>query len=227
MSTDRLATRLQGGLLAACITLAPLLLGLSFAVDPTGGVPGGTDHIFASFRAASALHVQYFLWTNAVATFVFAPSYIGLGLLARRASPLLATIGMALGLVGSLPWGVFIEAEALAYHLATAGGLVARAGIWEMVSSEGAVGLLFLAWIIGHLAGYVVLAVALWRAQAIPRWASALILCVVIQGASYVTGNGLFQVVAFAAVFAGSVPAAAAMWRSSRSQESPPSPSAA
>ena len=200
-------------LLAACVLLAPLILALSFLSDPTGGVPGSDPHVVQSFRAASSLQVQLFLWTNTAVTYLFAPSFIGLGLLARRRSPKLALLGTVLGLIGSLPWALFVGTEAVSYHLATAASDAGFARLRDAVSAEGPVALLQVSWIVGHLAGYVLLAVALARGRVVPLWAAVLLACVVVQGASYPTHVGAFQILAFTLVFVGSIPAALRLWR--------------
>jgi hypothetical protein len=65
-------------------------------------------------------------------------------------------------------------------------------------------------WVIGHLLGYVLLGVALFRARAIPRWASgAIVAGAPLMGPlAYGTNVGLLQVLGYLCVFAGSVPAA-------------------
>lgn len=67
--------------------------------------------------------------------------------------------------------------------------------------------------IIGHLLGYVLLGIALLRARVIPRWAAwLLIVSPLLMGPlAYGTGLGLLQVLGYALVFIGSVPAAIAM----------------
>lgn len=80
--------------IAACIVLAPLVVFLGFAFDPTGGVPPEASKIFADYQAASPIKIQLFLFFNAITSYFLPLSFIGLGLLAMRRSPLLATIGM-------------------------------------------------------------------------------------------------------------------------------------
>lgn len=96
--------QVQRGVLAGCVVRAPLVIGLSFVFDPTHGVPHGATSIFTAFRAAGAAQIQTFLWLNTLAVFLFAPSYIGLGIVAMRRSPWLATSGVISGFIGSLPW---------------------------------------------------------------------------------------------------------------------------
>ena len=70
-----------------------------------------------------------------------------------------------------------------------------------------------IAWLFGHLLGYVLLGIALARARAIPLWAACLIVASapLMGPIAYGTGLGLLQVLGFVLVFIGSVPAALAM----------------
>ena len=76
-------------------------------------------------------------------------------------------------------------------------------------------GALTVVYVLGHLAAFVVLAVALGRARLIPAWAAwALTLTSPVTVVAFPTHQqGLLYVVA-ALWFAGSVPAAIAVWRS-------------
>ena len=72
-----------------------------------------------------------------------------------------------------------------------------------------------IAWLFGHLLGYVLLGIALARARVIPLWAASLIIASppLMGPIAYGTGLGLLQVLGFVLVFIGSVPAALAMLR--------------
>jgi hypothetical protein len=69
------------------VVLAPLVIGLSFVPDPTHGVPQGAADIYQAYHAAPAMQMQLFLVFNTIPVFVFAPSYVGLGLVAQRRAP--------------------------------------------------------------------------------------------------------------------------------------------
>jgi len=77
--------------------------------------------------------------------------------------------------------------------------------------------------VVGHVAGYLLLGIALARAKAISRWAAWLIaVSAVIMGPiAYGTKLGLLQVIGYAMVFAGSVPAAIAMLNPRRPDRAP------
>lgn len=68
-------------------------------------------------------------------------------------------------------------------------------------------------WGIGHQFAYVLLGIALLRAQVVPRWAAWLIIgSVPVMGPiAYGTKVGLIQILGYMLVFVGSVPAAPAL----------------
>jgi hypothetical protein len=217
--------KFQRACLAACIVLAPVVLFLGFAFDPTGGVgvPSSVNVLAAEFKAASPLQVQLFLYFNAVTVYFFPLSFIGLGLLAMRRSPWLATTGMIFGLAGSLPFAMFVGPEALAAAVGQLGASASNAAVVHYVSSQGAIFLLQASWVIGHLLGYVLLGIALARSRVIPLWAAGLfIVGIPFQMIAYPTRLGILQLICFALIFIGSVPAALAMLR--RSDEETPLP---
>ncbi len=217
-AADPVYRKLHRALLALCIIIAPLVLFLGFAFDPTGGVgvPSSVNVLAAEFKAASPLQVQLFLYFNAVTVYVFPLSFIGLGLLAMRRSPWLATTGMICGLAGSLPFAVFVGPEALAAAVGQLGASASNAAVVHYVSSQGAIFLLQASWVIGHLLGYVIMGIALIRSRAIPLWAASLfIVGIPFQMAGYGTRLGILQLICFALIFIGSIPAALAMLRRS------------
>ncbi|HEY7358545.1 MAG TPA: hypothetical protein VH590_18820 [Ktedonobacterales bacterium] len=204
--------KLHRACLAGCIVLGPLVVLLGFVFDPTGGVPPAISGIIADFQAVSPLRIQLFLFFNAATPFFFPLSYLGLGLLALRRAPWLSTTGIIVGLVGSLPFAVFVVPEALVAAMAQLGGSnTANVALWQSTTSQGAIVFLQFSWVIGHLLGYVLLGIALGRARAIPLWAACLIaLGAPFQAAAYPTHQGVLQILGFALVVIGSIPAALA-----------------
>ena len=212
--------KLQRASLAACIVLAPLVLFLGFFFDPTGGVPPAASGIFADFRAASPLRIQLFIFFNAITPYFFPLSYIGLGMLAMKRSPWLATIGIAFGLLGSLPFGFFVVPEAIGDILSKTDQRAIFIIVWNGFSSEGAIIFLQYSWVVGHILGYILLGIALGCARAIPLWAAGLIVVAIpFQAAAYMSGQGIYQLISYALIFIGSIPAALTMLRRVRNDE--------
>jgi hypothetical protein len=203
--------KFQRACLAVCIILAPLIVFLGFAFDPTGGVPPAPAKIFAAYQAASPLKIQLFLLFNALTPYVFPLSFIGLGLLAMRRSPWLATFGMICGLVGTLPFGFFVWPEALGDAMIKTGNISAFLAVWNGVSSEGVIIFLQYSWVAGHLLGYLLLGIALARGRALPLWAAGLIILgIPFQAIAYMAHQGIFQLISYLLIFVGSIAAALA-----------------
>jgi hypothetical protein len=209
--------KVQRLFIAFCIATAPLTMAGWFALCPQSSdpaCPNVTDPLaaVAAFREASPLRTQLFLTCSVIAPYICPISYLGLGMLAMRKAPWTSTLGIACGWVGSVPWG-FI-ADSMFYFTAAAhlgqdtsfALLHSRQGLFafpQMMTVAGG-------WVIGHLLGYVLLGIALFRARVIPRWASCLIVAAapVMGPIAYGTNIGLVQPLGYMCVFAGSVPAA-------------------
>jgi hypothetical protein len=156
--------------------------------------------------------LQWFLTFSVIAPYVCPVSYLGLGMLAMRKAPWTSTVGIACGWVGSVPWG--FVADSMFYFTAAAhlgqdksfALLHSRQGLFAFPQMLAVAG----GWVIGHLLGYVLLGIALFRTRVIPRWASSLIVAAapLMGPIAYGTNIGLLQVFGYVCVFVGSVPAA-------------------
>ncbi len=205
---------------AACIILAPLLLALWFGLCPQYGDPACPNYpsyhgALAAFRAANPFLLQVFLVNNIVVPYLYPLSYIGLGLLAMKRSPWLSTIGIACGFVGSIVWSLIADQSFLLTSMARLDQdplsmrvLMEYGKNWEPWIMGGG-------WVIGHLLGYVLLGIALWRAQVSPRWAAGLIIVAapVMGPLAYGTHIGALQILGYVMVFIGSIPAVGALLR--------------
>jgi hypothetical protein len=203
--------------IALCIVTAPLTMAGWFALCPQSSdpaCPSVSDPLaaVAAFRETGPLRTRWFLTCSVIAPYICPISYLGLGMLAMRKAPWVSTVGIACGWVGSVPWG-FI-ADSMFYFTAAAhlgqdtsfALLHSPQGLFafpQMMTVAGG-------WVIGHLLGYVLLGIALFRARVIPRWASCLIVAAapLMGPIAYGTNIGLVQVLGYVCVFAGSVPAA-------------------
>ncbi len=167
----------------------------------------------AAFRAMNPQLLQVYLALTLVIPFVYPVSYLGLGALAVRRRPWLATLGVVCGFAAGVVWA------AIAGQIALLDGMAQIASSPDFVTIEnhfyGAWIVLVLGafWVIGHLAAYVLLGFALWRARAIPLWAALIfILSAPLTGPfAYGTNQGLLQILGFALIFVASIPAALAM----------------
>jgi hypothetical protein len=210
--------RLCYALLAAAVVLAPLALTTWFATCPTfdAGCPDQTrtTAVLADFRNLSPSLMHLFLWASVAAPYLYPASYLGLGLLAIRRAPWLATLGMIFGWAGSIPWGLVADQIFMLRATAAVGHDAIGVAIGHHYYHTSEVGAFLAGWG-GHLPAYVLLGIALWRARVVPRWAAALVIAgAPLMMAAYFPGSSyLLQVGGYAAEFIGAIPVAAALLR--------------
>ena len=215
------ASKFQQIILAASILLAPLLLSIWFSLCPQYGnpqCPTSADPLaaLAAFKAADPGLMSIFLTVNTLIPYVYPLSYLGLGILAMKRSPWLASIGVILGWIGSIAWGVIAGAIFTGYDASRllsgplgASLLSAEYAHWQVYYIVGA------GWVIGHQLAYVLLGLASWRAKVIPKWAGILLIvsAPIMGPIAYGIGNGWIQVAGFGLVLIASIPAAIKMLR--------------
>lgn len=211
--------RLQQVILALAILLAPLCLAGWFALCPQYGDPTCPSNTnpqaaLAAFRAASPLLLKIFLGLNLIVPYLYPVGYIGLGKVAMKRSPWLATIGIGFGWFGSIAWGFIADTI---FHLNTAvqlGQDASFSALERAYFTNPMILLIALGWVLGHLGGYLLLGMALLRSRAIPRWSAWLIIISApLMGPiaySPPINSGLLQVLGYVLVCVGSIPAALA-----------------
>lgn len=155
----------------AAILIAPIAFTVGGLLDPVVHVTNGAANI-AAFATANpftnALHLGAFV----LASFLLPISIVGMARLAMQGSPRLAISGAVLGLIGWLPFSALTAQEDLTLQMATLGGGDLLATLWERFNNDPIMTFYLVVYIVGHLLAYVVLAIGLWRARAIPAWAA-------------------------------------------------------
>ena len=209
--------KLQRTVLAVSVLLAPLSLAVWFSVCPPFGdvsCPSQGVATIAAFRAMNPLLHQVFTALSMVAPYAYPVSYIGLGLIAMRGSPWLATLGTAAGFAGSIPWAWITAGQAgLTQTFAGLAPSHLFVVIEHQLTANPVVLFFATAWVLGHLLGYLLLGIALARAHTVPRWAAwSITASALLMGPiAYGTGLGALQVAGYGLVLAGSIPAARAI----------------
>lgn len=220
-AADPVYRKLHRAFFALCIVLAPLILSLWFSLCPTGANDaacpdqGSTLAVFAAFRAMTPQVMQLFLVLSLILPYLYALSYVGLGLLAMRRSPWLATLGMVCGFAAGIVWAVIADSITMLLSMAQVGLNPLFVTVEHHYYANWLIVTFGAFWVIGHLFAYVLLGIALLRARVIPRWAAwLLIVSAPIMGPiAYGIGVGLLQILGFVLVFIASVPAALAFLR--------------
>jgi hypothetical protein len=220
-SADPVYRKLHRAFLALCIVLAPLILSLWFGLCPTGANDaacpdmGSTLAVFAAFRAMNPQVMQLFLLVSLILPYLYALSYVGLGLLAMKRSPWLATLGMVCGFAAGIVWAVIADSITMLLSMAQVGLNPLFVTVEHQYYASWLIVTFGALWLFGHLFGYILLGIALLRARVIPRWAAWLfIVSAPLMGPiAYGVNVGLLQILGFVLVFIASVPAALAMLR--------------
>ena len=211
--------KLHRAFLALCILLAPLILSLWFGLCPTGSNDascpdqGSSLAVFAAFRAMNPQLMQLFLFLSLMLPYFYALSYVGLGLLAMKRSPWLATLGMVCGFAAGIVWAAIADSITMLFTMAQNGLNPLFVTVEHHYYASWVVLTFGAIWLFGHLLSYVLLGIALLRARVIPRWTAwLLIVSAPIMGPiAYGVNVGLLQILGFVLVFIASVPAALAM----------------
>lgn len=213
LTTDPAYRKLHRILLALCMLAAPLVILLGFVFDPELGTPAGLGAItIAHWKADNPLLIQLFLFFNVITPYFYPASILALGLLAMKQSPWLATFGIIIGLAGSIPFPVFVGQEALVYEIIHMPHSVALAPLSSGLNNTWPVYLLHLTWVPGHLLGWLLLGIALWRARMIPLWAACFFaLNIPFTMLAYGRSEGIWQIIGTALILLASIPAALAM----------------
>jgi len=212
--------RVQLAFLGFCTVLAPILLMAWFSLCPQYGNPqcpssANIPSALEAFRNADPGLMSIFLTINTIAPYVLPLSILALGIVGMKRSPLLSTLGIVSGWMGSIAWG-FIAAAIFVFNDAANLGNNASVSLLSTIYLQWQVYYVVAAgWVLGHLAGYVLLGAALWRGGAAPRWAALmLIVSAPIMGPiSYGLGNGWLQVAGYGLVLIGSLPVALKMMK--------------
>lgn len=173
---------------AVCIVLTPLATGIGVALSPGASGTATDPHgIIASF-AAHADRARLGVVLSVIG--LLSPfGIIGLARLAIRRAPWLAAIGGAIALAGWATMPVFAGQDALTFAMANMGGGDQLAVLWNLFNTSATLNVFLSAYIIGHVGGTLLVAIALGRAHAIPGWAVvAIALYSPLQMARWPTG---------------------------------------
>lgn len=218
---DPIYRKLHRAFFALCILLAPLALSFWFGLCPTGindaACPdmASSLSVFADFRAMNPQLMQIFLFLSLIVPYLYVLSYVGLGLLAMKRSPWLATLGIICGFAAGVVWAAIADSVMMLFSMAQNSLNPLFVTVEQHYYASWLILTFGAFWVIGHLLAYVLLGIALLRARAIPRWAAwLLIVSAPIMGPfAYGFKVGLLQIFGYILVFIASIPAAVAMLR--------------
>jgi hypothetical protein len=176
----RTGSRPRAGLartaLAILMPIGPLAIAVVRGILPYNTTD--TDTAMAAKVAAHQGTQTIVIWLTFVALLTLIPGVIALGLLARRHAPRLGTAGLVLAYAAfaCLFWSSVAGSDTVALGAARIGMHPGTTGV--LLTSIGnirPVGLATGIFVLGHILGLVLLALALWRGHAVPVWAALLL----------------------------------------------------
>jgi hypothetical protein len=114
------------------------------------------------------------LW---IGMFVISPLLLGmliLGYVARRGSPVLATLGAGISFVSYAGWGASPSSDFVVYLMAKEGyGVDAINAFVEALYAHPVSVITGFGWVVGHILGMVLLGIALAKSGVVARWVGA------------------------------------------------------
>src|SRR5438132_12343702 len=156
--------------LAACILLAPLSITL-YLISWPGNQRAPLTPLIASAMAGPTGNTLHFI--GAIAASFFLPlGYLGMSLLGMRRAPWLATVSVALSLVGWIPWAALMGLDSLAYDIGRTGSTPQLVALSTTFNGDAVMTTYLLIYIIGHLLSAVLIGFMLGRLRLIPAWAA-------------------------------------------------------
>jgi hypothetical protein len=162
--------------LAILVPIGPLAIAVLRGILPYNTTDSAT--VMAARVAAAQGTETIVIWLTFIALLTLIPGVIAVGMLARRHAPRLGTAGLVVSFAAfaCLFWSsaagadnVALGAARIGMHPGTTGALLTS------IADIPPIGLGTAIFVIGHIAGLVLLAVALWRGRVVPAWAALLL----------------------------------------------------
>jgi len=192
-------------------SLAVLVQWLVTPVDATLTTPALIAHV--------AEHPTAMAWALAldVPVLLVFPAVLYVGHLARAGRSLFAGIAVAICFLPMLGGVLLLGVDALVFEAAGQPDPAAAAALVDAFIHNTFVGGLTTTYLITHVIGFILLAIALWRVRAVPMWACvALAVWPVIEMGGYALGGKAIAAVGYAALAAGYAACAVALVREGR-----------
>ena len=154
---------------AVCLVVGPVGQVAQYLVTPISEADSASAQV-----AQAAAHLDRMRWAIPLDLLILlvAPAVLCAGALAGARVSRLAAAGAGLVFVTWLGAGYLLGTDILLYLAATAGDQTAAVGLVDGYLYHPVVESLVVAYLVGHVLGFVLLGVALWRARAVPRWAA-------------------------------------------------------
>jgi hypothetical protein len=157
----------------ACLVLGPALFFLGVVIRPHGVDETGSE-LLAYARDGGAA-VQLHDLVLIAATFLLVPAFVGVMHLLRHRAPLLGYLGGGLALMGLVSFLGVVALDGVALEMVGHGTAQAdmAAVLDQAMHRDPIVITMTMVFVVGHIAGTMLLGIGLYRAQVIPVVAAA------------------------------------------------------
>jgi hypothetical protein len=153
----------------ACLALGSAGQLVQYLVTPLGSEDASTKSNVAR-AVAHPTAMQWAAWLDLTILF-FLPALVVVAYLAGARTSRLGWVASVLAVGTTVPGIAYVLAPDVLYVGASHGDVTARA--ITSYTDSAVVSVATIVFLIGHVLGLVLLAVALWRAGSVPRWAAA------------------------------------------------------
>ncbi len=206
---------------AACIVVGMAATVVAVLTNPPYyGSQGGVVAAITTNATSSDLMDQTHVISEVIASYLLPLGFLAMAWLAMPGSPLLASIGAIVTLLGTLPIAVFAGEDDLYYNIARMGSQPAVIEMAQRFNGDGVMTYYNLMFALSTVLGPVLLGIALGRARVIPRWAAAVLALsrLPVLLFTFVPYHFLIIIllVGFLLLFIGSVPVALALLKDPR-----------
>jgi hypothetical protein len=202
-----------------CLTVGSLAVFVQWLVTPVDATLDPPDVV-----AKVAEHHAAMGWALAldIPILLVFPAVLYVGHLARAGTSLLAGIATALCFIPMLGAVLLLGVDALLYEAAAQPDRAAATDLVDAFINSPFVGGLTFVYLLTHVVGFILLAVALWRVRAVPLW-SCLCLAAwpLLEMGGYAAGGKILAAVGYGALLAGYIACAAALVREGETASAP------
>ena len=140
---------------------------VQYLVTPVSEGGSARDNVAKALAHPAAM--QWAAWLDLTILF-FLPALVAVAYLARARDTRLGWVAAVLAIGTTIPGIAYVLAPDVLYVGALHGQVTARA--IDAYNNAGVVEAATIVFLVGHVLGLILLAVALWRAGSVPRWAA-------------------------------------------------------
>lgn len=156
-------------LVAVALPIGPLLVTITRGIMPYWTTDDTQTMVAKALAHPGAM--QAMAWLGLVMLPALVISVLAIGYLARRGSPVLATLGATISFLAYVDWGAAGNPDFLVLAAGQKGFDAATITRFvEATANHPVANVAGFGWVIGHILGMVLLGIALLRARAVPKW---------------------------------------------------------